>query len=137
MRYFLSVLFLLLSLNLFAQIYNILVFYTPTYESQVESTNTTISIQEDKNSITFYNATHHGEVTNLRLDSIQKHYWTYELGEIKTFFCTDLDEDMKIIVLDLIKTKNTIKLIYIWDEISIEEYSFIVKNESRITKEIS
>lgn len=130
MRYFLSILFLLLSLNLFAQTYNSLVVYTPTYESQVESANTTISIKEDKNSITFYNATYQGEVTNLRIDSIKTHYWTYELGEIKTFFCTDLDEDMKIIVLDLIKTKNTIKLIYIWDEISIEEYSFIVKNES-------
>ena len=129
-KYFLSIFFILLSLNLFAQTYNSLVVYTPTYESQVESTNTTILIKEDKKIITVYNATYQGEIANLRIDSIKTHFGTYELGEIKTFFCTDLDEDIKINVLDLIKPKNTIKLVYIWDEISIEEYSFIVKNES-------
>jgi len=135
MKYWVLSALLLFSMSLFSQTYDSFVAYSPTYESTVESKETTISIKEDKNSITFYNATYDGEVTNLRIDSVKTKYWTYELGEVKTFFCTDLDEDMMIIVLDLINLKNTIKLIYVWDEISIEEYSFIVKkDESRITK---
>lgn len=90
--------------------------------------NTTIKIEEIKNKITFYNATYEGEITNLRIDSIKLQYWTYELGEVKTYFCTDMDENIQIFVLNLINKKNAIKLIYKWDDISIEEYSFVVKN---------
>lgn len=125
------ILFLLLSIYTYSQNYASKVVYRPTYESEVEALNVSINIREDKNTITLHNATYEGEVTNLRIDSIRVKYWTYELGEVKTFFCTDLDEEhVQIYVLDLIKPKNTIKLIYKWDEISIEEYSFIVNTKS-------
>lgn len=113
-----------------AQTYNSLVSYFPTYETDEQAFNVTIKIQEDRNLITFYNATYEGEITNLRIDSIKTMYWTFEQGEVKTFFCTNVDDTHpKIRVLDLMKTKNVIKLIYLWDEISIEEYSFIANTK--------
>lgn len=113
-----------------SQHYTSMVMYAPTYENEIESVKASVRIDEEKNSITFYNATYEGDVTNLRIDSIGTRYWTYEIDDVKTYFCTDLDDwHPKILVLDLIQRKNTIKLIYIWDEISIEEFSFVVKEK--------
>lgn len=123
------ILFFLVASYANCQYYESLVMYAPTYENEVASANTSIRIDEKKNIITLYNATYEGEVTNLKVDSIKTMYWTFEQGDIKTYFCTDTDDwRPKIRVLDLIQKKNTIKLIYLWDEISIEEYSFVIKN---------
>lgn len=129
-RFIIIVIFSLTSIFAYSQYYPSMVMYAPTYENEIESVNASIRIDEEKNIITFYNATYEGEVTNLRIDSVVIRYWTYEIDDVKTYFCTDLDDwHPKILVLDLIQRKNTIKLIYLWDQISIEEFSFVVKQK--------
>lgn len=117
-----------LTVNVKAQVYHSYVSYRPTYDSEVEELHTTIFINEVENKIVFYNATYEGEVTNLQIDSIKIKHWFFEIASVKTYFCTDIDEwRAKVYVIDLSENHNLIKLIYRWDEISIEEYFYLVK----------
>ena len=127
-KLFSVLLFIAISNCLFSQVYYSFISYTPTYETEIQNLQTVIFINEDKNSIIFHNATYDGEIINLKIDSIFSKNWKFEFYPTKTYICTDLDEwRVKVYVLDLIKFKNTIKLIYKWDDISIEEYSYMVK----------
>lgn len=114
-----------------AQVYYSPISYRPTYEMEVEELHTMIFINEEDSTIVFHNATYEGEITNLKIDSVKLKDWMFQPDKsIKTYFCTDVDEykyTYNVYVLDLIKKYNTIRLIYRWDDISIEEYSYVVK----------
>ena len=131
MRRIIFVLLFLFTYSLSGQVYYSPISYRPTYETEVEELHTMIFINEEDSTIVFHNATYEGEITNLKIDSIKIKDWTFESKNVKTYFCTDIDEFKyiyNVYVLDLIKKYNTIKLIYRWDDISIEEYSYVVKN---------
>ena len=111
-----------------AQVYYSPISFMPTYETETQVLHTMIFINEEDSTIIFHDATYEGEIANFRIDSVKIKEWAYELYPVKTYFCTDLDEwRAQVYVLDLIKKYNIIKLIYRWDDISIEEYSYVVK----------
>lgn len=129
MNHCVFILLLIISISLSAQTHSSYITLMPTYERVVEDKITTIKINADKKVIVLVGATFEGEVTNLRIDTIVTRSWTYQKVPVKAYYCTDIDQDVKIIVLDLINTENTLKLLYLWDEISIEEYSFLIKSK--------
>jgi hypothetical protein len=119
-------LFILINIPSFAQIYKSYLTLMPVIKYENESKITDIIITSA--AITIKNATYQDEILNLRIDSILNKEWDSYTGYIKTYYCTDIDinKSPKVFLLDLLEKQQTFKLIYVWDEITIEEHLFCI-----------